>query len=36
MDGNDTLIVYTTGHGAWDGGVPVLVLDAATRCPPAT
>ena len=30
IDADDTLIVYTTGHGAWDGGVPVLLLDGET------
>lgn len=26
MRGGDTLVVYTTGHGVWEGGVPVLLL----------
>jgi hypothetical protein len=30
VDGDDTLVVYTTGHGTWDGGVPVLVLAGET------
>jgi Peptidase C13 family len=30
MGGEDTLVVYTTGHGAWEGGVPVLVLPDET------